>query len=156
MEDNNKVQFIEETGLLMESFGMTRMSGRILGVLLVSDKEKVSFYEMVELLQASKSSISTNLRLLTGIGFVKMISMPADRKTYYILNEDISWGDLLNKRMKMLSLFKVLLKKAFELRVDKTDKASKWTANAIGFYEWTEKVMTEMIDKYNKTEISKK
>jgi len=156
MEDKNKEQFIEEAGLLMESFGMTRMSGRILGALLISDKEKVSFLELVEWLKASKSSISTNIRLLMGIGFVKMVSIPADRKTYYILNDDINWGDLLSNRMKMLTLFKILLRKAWELRVDKTDRTSNWTKNAIGFYEWTEKAMTEMIDKYNNAGIRMK
>lgn len=148
MRDRNKEQFIEETGLLIEALGMTRMSGRIFGALLVSEKEMISFYELVELLQASKSSISTNTRALLTIGFIRMITLPADRKTYYALNENINWGGLLRNRMKMLNLFKILLKKAWELRDDKYDKTSDWTAGAIEFYEWTEKVMSEMIDDY--------
>ncbi len=155
MEDKNKAKFVEEAGLLMESFGMTRMSGRILGAILVSDNEKISFFELVEWIRASKSSISTNIRLLIRIGFVKMVTIPADRKTYYILNDEINWGDLLSNRMKMLTLFKILLRKAWDLRVDKNDRTSNWTRNAIGFYEWTEKAMTEMIDKYNNTGIRK-
>ena len=67
----SRQEYIEECGLIMEQSGLTRMVGRIIGYLAVSDKELVSFEEFTEVLQASKSSISTSVKMLTAMNLIK-------------------------------------------------------------------------------------
>ena len=146
---NERTQFIEETGLLFEQFGLTRMAGRILGYLMVSDKEMVSFDELTQVLQASKSSISSNLKSLTAVSFIKPVSQPGDRKTYYMLYPDMSWPNMLLKRMEELRILSQLFDKAINLRANKTDRSSKWLLNAHDFYEWLIGEFKSVIQKWD-------
>ncbi len=133
---NERVNFIEETGLLFENLGTTRMAGRILGYLMVSDKEVVSFDELCQVLQASKSSISTNVKALINLHIVKPNTLPGDRRTYYMLSPEMDWVEYLMKRVEMLKILKNLFVKGFELRVNKQDKAAKWLKTSAKFYDW--------------------
>ena len=142
---SERAEFIEETGLLFENMGMTRMAGRILGYLMVSDKEMVSFDEITKVLQASKSSISTNLKALIQIHFVKPVSKPGDRKTYYMLAPDIDWKEYYDQKLISIKYLKQLFEKALELRVSKEDETSLWLNNAIDFYGWLVKELPALM-----------
>ena len=56
-------KFIEKLGFYYESYGVPRIGGRMLGLLLVAG-EPVSAEQMSATLLVSRSSISTNIRLL--------------------------------------------------------------------------------------------
>lgn len=140
---NERTSFIEETGLLFENLGTTRMAGRILGYLMVTDKELVSFDELCQVLQASKSSISTNVKSLITLHYVKPVTLPGDRKTYYMLSPDIDWVETLMKRIELLRIMNKLFHKGLDLRVNKNDKASEWLKKSVEFYEW-------VVDEYPK------
>lgn len=133
---NERTNFIEETGMLFENLGTTRMSGRILGYLMITDKEVVSFDELCQVLQASKSSISTNIKNLVTLHYVKPLSLPGDRKTYYMLSPELDWVDALMRRVELLKVMNKLFHKALDLRVNKNDKPSEWLKMTVEFYEW--------------------
>lgn len=158
MKDKNKESFIEESAILFEAIGTTRMAGRIIGYLLVMEKEMISFNEITEELHASKSSISTNLHSLMNANFVVMQTIPGDRKTYYSVNHNVEWSEIMAKELKSLNIFKMLLNKAYTLRENKRDKTSEWTLSAIKFYEWIGNELIVLLDKYkkmqNKTQVS--
>lgn len=80
-------EFIERIGLLTEEEGFPRIAGRILGLLLV-EEEPLSLDAMMEKLQVSKGSISTNVRLLERLGIIQRVSSPGDRKDYYQLGNE--------------------------------------------------------------------
>ncbi len=147
---NAREEYIENTGLLMENLGATRMAGRILGYIYITDKEVVSFDELVEVLKASKSSISNNIKSLINLGYVKTVSLPGDRKTYYSLTHDISWADSIKQRLKLLHVVKKGFEDALELRVRKTDKTSQWLKKGVEFYDFMNKEIVLMLDKWEK------
>ncbi len=147
-QHNERAKFIEETGILFEQMGLTRMSGRILGYLMISDKEEVSFDEMTKVLQASKSSISTNLKALAQIEFIKPLTKPGDRKTYYMLSPDMDWSRLFEKRLHTLRQLSELFNKGLELRVNKQDKPAEWLHGAQEFYEWVGREFPEMLNRW--------
>jgi DNA-binding transcriptional regulator GbsR (MarR family) len=148
MAPNLRETYIEETGLLMEHLGATRMAGRILGYIFVTDKEMVSFDELVEVLKASKSSISTNVRNLIHLGYVKAVSLPGDRKTYYSLEHEICWSESLQKRMRLLDLMQKSFQGAVDLRVRKTDKTSQWLRKGSDFYAFVAMEIPAMFQKW--------
>jgi hypothetical protein len=80
--------FTEEFGVLFEQWGFPRMSGRILGWLMVCDPQHQSAAELSEVLGASKGSISTSTRLLIASGLVERIGMPGERVSYYRMVAD--------------------------------------------------------------------
>jgi DNA-binding transcriptional regulator GbsR (MarR family) len=89
-------QFIENMGLHFEEYDIPRIGGKILGLLLVASRP-VSPEEMSEILQASRSSLSTNLRTLSMVGMIEQVSLPGERSDYYIFSED-TWQELLEIR----------------------------------------------------------
>lgn len=81
-------QFIENMGLHYENYGVPRIGGRILGLLILTPRP-ISSEEMSEALQVSRSSISTNLRTLMLNELVEKVSLPGERVDYYTLTEDV-------------------------------------------------------------------
>jgi DNA-binding transcriptional regulator GbsR (MarR family) len=56
--------------------------------LLISEQPLVSMGELVETLQASKSSISSMARLLMQIELIELVSLPGERRDYYRIHPD--------------------------------------------------------------------
>lgn len=86
MADNGhdeRLAFVEKVGLAIEDCGHPRIFGRITGWLLICDPPYQSFDDLVEVLDASKGSISNMTRLLIQVGLVEKFSLPGDRKTYF-------------------------------------------------------------------------
>jgi DNA-binding transcriptional regulator GbsR (MarR family) len=75
--------FIEDIGLFFEQMGLPRMSGRILGALLISNPPAQSITEIAQTLQASKSSVSIMARLLAEYGLIERVASPIPRRDYY-------------------------------------------------------------------------
>jgi DNA-binding transcriptional regulator GbsR (MarR family) len=90
-------QFIENMGLHYQHYGLSRISGRILGLLLITS-HPISSEEMAESLQVSRSSVSTNLRTLLMTGLVEKVSLPGNRVDFFILTSDL-WQKALEMRM---------------------------------------------------------
>jgi len=63
---------------------------------------------MAEILQVSKASISTNTRLLDGMGLLERTTVPGDRHTYYRLAPDAFELSLARARRRMVSVLEVL------------------------------------------------
>ncbi len=143
-----RAAYIEEVGLFFETLGLTRMAGRIHGYLMVNEKEMVCFDELVASLQASKSSISTNLKSLQQIMFIKAVTLPGDRKTYYCLSPDLDWLQYFEQRVKAMDAMIKIFSRGLEFRSDKDDKPSKWLAQTLEFYEWLAGEISNMLNSW--------
>jgi hypothetical protein len=76
-------RFIEDMAYLWERSGGQRMTGRILGWLLIADPSFQSAAQIAEALSASKGSISTGLRSLVDLGLLQRTSVPPRRVDHY-------------------------------------------------------------------------
>lgn len=90
-------QFIENMGLHFEEYGVPRIGGRILGLLLASTRP-VSSEEISEVLETSRSSVSTNLRTLLMTRLADRVSLPGERSDYYVFSDD-AWETILEIRL---------------------------------------------------------
>ena len=79
--------FIEQMGMITQSEGMPRISGKIFGLLLIEDGP-FSFGEIAERLEISRGSVSTNTRLLENLGIIDRVSKMGDRCDYFQLAHD--------------------------------------------------------------------
>jgi len=110
-------QFVEEMGLYFEGAGMQRMAGRIIGWLLVCTPPQQTMKQICEALQASKSSISTALWMLTQVNMISRVSLPGKRADYFKVNSDI-WSSTLKARMYQLTKLRELAEVGLELLKD--------------------------------------
>lgn len=97
-------EFIESMGVYFERFGLARIGGRILGLLMVADRP-LSLDDLASMLQVSRASISTNLRLITASSLAEQISLPGDRRDYYRFGPD-TWERSLRTELEGIALLR--------------------------------------------------
>lgn len=85
--DAQTAAFVEKAGVVLETTGLTRLAGRLLGWLLICSPEAQSAEDLVTALRASTGGISTQARALIRYGFVERIGIAGDRRTYYRLKD---------------------------------------------------------------------
>jgi len=83
MEQNER-RFVERMARMAEEEGLPRIAGHLLGYLLIHEGRH-SLDEMAAALDVSKASVSTNARLLERVGFARRVTVPGDRRDYYML-----------------------------------------------------------------------
>lgn len=88
-------RFVEEFGLIAQEGGDSRISGRIIGLLVVEGKD-LSLSQISERLGVSRASVSTNARLLARRGSIKLTTHAGDRQDYYELS-GLSYFDLIGE-----------------------------------------------------------
>jgi DNA-binding transcriptional regulator GbsR (MarR family) len=109
--------FIEDISLFFEQMGLPRMAGRILGVLLISDPPEQSLNDLSEVLQASKSSISTNTRLLTEMGLIERVAASVPRQAYFRFKAG-GWVVFMRYRLRLLASLHQIAEQGLELLHD--------------------------------------
>lgn len=85
--------FVERIGLYFAQYGLPRIGGRILGLLLVADRP-LTLDDIANALMVSRASVSTNVRLVLTFGFAERVSVPGDRRDYYQCPPDV-WDRVL-------------------------------------------------------------
>lgn len=84
-----KLALVEELGVHFEcSDNLTPLASRIAVYLILTGIKGATFEELVEKLEASKSSISTNLQLLQSNGRITYYTKSGDRKRYFKITPD--------------------------------------------------------------------
>lgn len=79
-----KKELIEEIGLNIEALlGIAPLAARIYALLILSSYEGLTFDEIKEAVQASKSSVSTSLKVLTQLKYIDYHTKPGVRKRYF-------------------------------------------------------------------------
>lgn len=146
--DSEKLTYIEEAGLMFEQLGMTRMVGRVLACLLVSDQDQMSFEEIREILDASKGSVSSCSRQLIQIGLIEPVSLPGDRKTYYRATK-VELGSLLKRRMELFARLGSTFDRAASLK-ERHDETYDWLREAAAFYNWIGGEMDDVINRWHR------
>src|SRR5512133_1959533 len=81
--DPELARFMESMGMYFESYGIPRIGGRILGLLLIAH-EPLSAERIASILKVSRASISTNFRLLLASNLAEKVTYPGDRTTYFV------------------------------------------------------------------------
>ena len=81
----------ERLALVLTSHGLQRMTARVLATLLFSEQPTLTMGELADRLQASAGGVSTAVRMLTSVGLVERVPVPASRREHYRLRDD-AWA----------------------------------------------------------------
>ena len=76
-------EFVEEMGRFLSEFGLTPMSGRMWGWLLICDPPEQTASDLAEALGASRGAISGTARLLSRSGMIRRTTRRGDRREYF-------------------------------------------------------------------------
>jgi len=132
-------QFIENMGLHFEEYGVPRIGGRILGLLLASSRP-VSSEEMSEVLDVSRSSVSTNLRTLLITGLADRVTFPGDRSDYYVFSDE-GWESILEIRLDRIESLREMAEDGLQGMQDhhparaRLEEMLAWTDRVSGAYK---------------------
>lgn len=85
----DKSNLIEELGVELEKDQYAPLAARIFAILILNGKLGITFDQLVNDLNASKSSVSTHLEQLQTSNKVRYFTKPGDRKRYFIINPDL-------------------------------------------------------------------
>ena len=85
----------------------SRTAGRILGWLMICDPPHRSASELIDELDVSSGSVSTQIRLLERLQFVERHTFPGDRVTYYQLKPDV-WVEVMASEMGHLERMRAI------------------------------------------------
>lgn len=145
-----QMRFVEEMGLLMEENNQPRIAGRILGWLLICNPPHQSFNDLVEVLQASKGSISNMTRLLLQIGLIEKVSLPGDRQTYFRIRPE-SWRRILQRQMSMVERLCQVADHGLDLLRDAPDEQRRRLQEMRDFNSFFRRKLPELIDEFEST-----
>ena len=109
-----KRHFIEDISLYFEQMGLPRMAGRVLGVLLISSPPEQSLNDLCEVLQASKSSLSTNARLLTEMGLIERVPSAKPREAAFQFRAG-GWVVFMRMRLRLMASLHQIAEQGLEL-----------------------------------------
>jgi len=151
MEDIERItkqkELIEHIGRQNEREGFQPVSARILGLLMVMDKEEYTFDEIVEEMQISKSSASTALKNLEIRGIIEYITYPGDRKRYFVSGEiDGMINEMETNMKKKLATINQII----ELKKDPNSRNATFLKNVLKGMEFFIKNLDELRIAYKK------
>lgn len=106
--------FVEDISLYFEQMGLPRTAGRVLGVLLICDPPAQSLTDLCELLQSSKSSVSTTTRLLTEMGLIERVPSPVPRQVYFQFKPG-GWMVFIRQRLRLWASLHQIAEQGLEL-----------------------------------------
>ncbi len=100
-------RFIEKFCIVAEQDGFPRIAGLIMGFLLLNEGP-YTLDELAERLQISKTSASTNARLLEQHGVIERVVKTGDRRDFYRLAEN-HWEKMFDVVVKRIQRFQTVL-----------------------------------------------
>ncbi|MBN2274359.1 MAG: MarR family transcriptional regulator [Bacteroidales bacterium] len=123
-------ELIEAMGTYFDKDGFQPVAGRILGLLIIMDKERFTFDEIVEELQISKSSASNAIRMLEIRNFIEYITKPGDRKRYFQIRKFDKFS-LIDEHKTKLKTTCDYLQAVLELKANKEAENAVFIKNMI-------------------------
>ena len=142
--------FIEEVGVVFEQTGLPRMAGRLFGWLLIADPSHQSPAELADVLQASKGSISTTVRLLQQSGFIERYVIPGSRHDHFRLPPDAIKKVINHGLEQEIKMFRSLSERGLELAKELPAKRKTWLKEMQSRYSYLEKAFPALLEKYDK------
>lgn len=111
-----QLRLIEKLGVFYEQQGgMQPAAARILALLLVSDNTELTFEEIYETLNLSKSATSNALNILLNTEKLEYITHPGERRRYFRFKIR-SLKEGVQKSLEGMTTYNVLLKEVLAIR----------------------------------------
>ncbi|WP_299759155.1 MarR family transcriptional regulator [uncultured Pontibacter sp.] len=149
LDDKHKA-LIEKIGIAHEEKGLQPVAGRILGLLYVSPRPELTFDEIRETLNISKSATSTALNLLMHIGHIDYTTFSGNRKRYFRLKVG-NWRDLIQGEIEKVIKMSHVLKEVLAVRGDETPTFNCSIEEFADFMQFMHKEFPVLLQRWEQT-----
>lgn len=144
---DKQLKLIEELGVLHEKGGMQPAAARILSLMMVSDKVELTFEEIYETLNLSKSATSNALNFLLSTDRAEYITKPGERKRYFRFKLR-SLKEGIQQSLVGIGAFNVLLKEVLRLRPDRTGEFNASLQESSQFLDFISQELPKLYQKW--------
>lgn len=145
-------KLIEKLGVNTEKEGMPPAPSRILALLMVSHELELTFDQIRETLNLSKSATSNALNMLLNTERIEYITKSGERKRYF-KNRVGSWRESVKQTFQKLDRGADLFEEILNLRPDDTPEFNNNLKEIISFMRFTNERLQNI---YEEWEASKK
>jgi len=135
-QEKSSHETIEETGKVIEKFGLTPMQGRIVAFFMVSDPPEKTFDDLVKYFNASKSSVSNSLNFLLQNKMIDYRTFAASRKRYFYLTDSffrVYFRKVLENVSELKEHAFLTVSRRSPQYPETSEKILKWIENANSF-----------------------
>jgi DNA-binding transcriptional regulator GbsR (MarR family) len=146
--NDKKRKLVEELGVIYEGSGMQPAAARITSLLMVSDETELTFEEIYETLNISKSAASNALNFLLNTGRIEYITRSGERKRYFRVKLK-SIKDGVTNFLSGLDTFNSALKKVLEQRPVGTREFNSTLQEITDFNEFIQLEIPALVEKWN-------
>jgi DNA-binding transcriptional regulator GbsR (MarR family) len=129
---------IEKLGVISENSGMQPAAARVLALLLVSDVPELTFDQIRETLNISKSAASNAINLLITTGRLEYISKLGDRKRYFKTRLP-HWQEDMKKHLAQFGQVTMILRDVLKQRPKSTPEFNRSLKDVIDFLEFLQR-----------------
>ena len=141
--------FAERAGLFFEGAGLPRMSGRIIGWLLICSPERQSAQQLAEGLGASRASISTMTQLLQRAGLIERETIVGSRLIHY-RHSSHTWSKQMRTAGSQVGRARSLAEEGLRLLADADPERRRRLDEMRRFYEFFERELPALLDRWEK------
>jgi DNA-binding transcriptional ArsR family regulator len=117
-----------------DRYGLPPITGRILGWLMICEPPEQSAADIARSIGASRASLTTNMRLLTGGGLVHRMTRLGERTAYYRIDDD-AWEKVIRQRVESMMAFGAIAETGINLVGRAGSRANRLRA-ARSFFQW--------------------
>jgi DNA-binding transcriptional regulator GbsR (MarR family) len=143
-------RLIEQLGVYYEKSGTPPAHARILALLTVSPQTELTFDQIRDTLQLSKSATSNAINMLMNTEKVDYITKTGDRKRYF-KNKIGTWREEMQNSFHKITKVSDLLEEVLEQRPPETAKYNNDLKDIISFMRFINKELPEMYKKWEKS-----
>jgi hypothetical protein len=133
-EQDPLLEWTERVAMYLARDGVPPIAGRVLGWLMVCDPREQSAGQISAAIGASRASLTSNLRLLSSMGFLTWRTRPGERTVYYQMAED-AWAIVVRKQVAGITSFLDITRDGLGLVGPDDDRASR-IRQAHATFEW--------------------
>jgi DNA-binding transcriptional regulator GbsR (MarR family) len=138
---------IEQIGISFEKIGMQPAAARVMGLLYVADRPELTFDEITEQLQISKSATSNAINLLLQTEQIEYITFSGDRKRYFRLKIS-NWREGFAKKIEGMTSFNILLRQVLEVRTKETADFNASLEELINFLDYIHQQLPRLLQEW--------
>lgn len=141
-----EMRFVELFGSALAAQGFPRIPAAVLLTLMVSDDTRATSSELVQRLKISPAAVSSAVRYLSTLNFVRVTTLPGGRRHVYTLSTDPPWytGTLADS-----GRFRTLAKLADDASAELTAGPAKQRVDEMAdFFAFIERRMPTLLDEW--------
>ncbi len=143
-------RFVDSLGELMERHGHPRIAGRIIGWLLLAEPSHQSFNDLVEVLGASKGSISSMTRQLVEAALIERFAIPGERQTYFRIAPGAP-GRILRRQIQEVEAMTRVVEQGLELARREAPDVDPWRLREMrDFFSIAARRIPEFLEEYER------